>query len=343
MADRVKILLSHWDPYNFGDRAITFGALRALRESIPDADITVSLPAPEIERQNYNRYSVKVVKTPWLIGYGKTTNLFNKLFCFGMPALFLLLNCSLRRLLKLLNIPVKGGLQNYDLYIELGTDIHTRYAGRLAFYNSYLSILLFLILGKPYVMYAESFGPFKGRLDKYVTRYICNRAKLVTVRDGISLGYLKRIGVDNPSLHLTADPAFLFESHSSRERIKEILAAKGIGGENHRLVGLGLSSKIYRHSFPEIKGIEEKKKSYIKLMAALAEHVINTADATVILLPHVMSPGISDIPICEDVMNEIENRGRAVIIKAGDCRTVDELKGIIGNAGFLSAAVCIRR
>jgi len=300
-----NILVSHWDPYNFGDRAITIGSLNALRQLMPNVDITVSSPVPEIEQQSYRQYQATAIKTPWLIGYDKTTSLLNKIFCFGIPILFLILNCTLHRLLKPLNIPVKGKLQDYDLYIELGTDTHTRYAGSLAFYNSYLSILLFIIIKKPFVMYAESFGPFKGRLDKFVTRFICNRASLIMVRDEISLGYLRQIKVDNPNLHLTADPAFLFESHSRRERIYEILAGKNIGKDNRRIVGIGISSKISKHAFPEIKSIEEKREVYIELMARLADHIITTLDATVILVPHVVSPGISDVPVCEDVLKEV--------------------------------------
>ena len=63
-------------------------------------------------------------------------------------------------------------------------------------------------MGKPVMFYAQGMGPLRRPLSRWLVRLVANRAAYLTVRDEPSALLLKTIGVTNPRLEVTADPAF---------------------------------------------------------------------------------------------------------------------------------------
>ena len=63
-------------------------------------------------------------------------------------------------------------------------------------------------LGKPVMFYAQGMGPLKRKMSRILVRQVANRAAFLTVRDEPSAQLLRSIGVTNPHLEVTADPAF---------------------------------------------------------------------------------------------------------------------------------------
>ena len=86
---------------------------------------------------------------------------------------------------------------------------------------------------------AQTVGPFKSGLSKRVARFVFRRASLITLRDEISEGYLKELGIDGA--RLVADPAFLLEP-ASRARVDGILADEGASSHLGPFVGIGLAT-----------------------------------------------------------------------------------------------------
>ena len=62
--------------------------------------------------------------------------------------------------------------------------------------------------GKPVMFYAQGMGPLHRPISRLLVRLTANRAAFLTVRDEPSAQLLKAIGVTNPRLEVTADPAF---------------------------------------------------------------------------------------------------------------------------------------
>ena len=146
-----------------------------------------------------------------------------------------------------------------------------------------------MLLNKPVVICAESLGPFKNRWNLLVATFILNRAKLITVREELSLKYLQDIGVNKPPIHLTADVAFVLEP-SSKLRINEILKNEGIEG-SMPLIGVSVSKIISKYGFPELRRYEDKYDAYVKLMSKVIDYLMDTFNATIVFVPHVIGPG----------------------------------------------------
>lgn len=71
----------------------------------------------------------------------------------------------------------------------------------------YLSLLwLAQRMGCATMLYANSIGPIRGRINRRWTRRVLQGVDLITVRDQPSLQLLQELGVQKPTIRLTADP-----------------------------------------------------------------------------------------------------------------------------------------
>lgn len=77
-------------------------------------------------------------------------------------------------------------------------------------------------MGLKVMLYSNGVGPLQHEKNKQYTKKVLNKVDLITLRDETSLEELKKIGVTEPKIYLTADPAFTLEP-SSPERGKSIL------------------------------------------------------------------------------------------------------------------------
>lgn len=109
-----------------------------------------------------------------------------------------------RMSLKTLN----AALQNGDVLLSGGGSL-------LQDSTSVRSLLYYLWVchvamrqGVPVVFYAQGLGPLNHRVSRTSVRWIADRCALITVRDPASAELLKKIGVRNPNIEITADPAF---------------------------------------------------------------------------------------------------------------------------------------
>lgn len=103
---------------------------------------------------------------------------------------------------------VKATLRESDLLLSGGGSL-------LQDTTSVRSLLYYLWIarmarqgGKPVMFYAQGMGPLNRPISRLLVRHAANRAAYLTVRDEPSAQLLKAIGVTNPRLEVTADPAF---------------------------------------------------------------------------------------------------------------------------------------
>ena len=82
--------------------------------------------------------------------------------------------------------------------------------------------LLAKIYNKPLYIYANSIGPLKGKISKFITRYVLNKANIITVRDTASANLIKEINV-KVRPQITTDPAFALNiSNIKKNRLSNI-------------------------------------------------------------------------------------------------------------------------
>jgi len=189
------------------------------------------------------------------------------------------------------------------------------------------------MLGEKVAIYSQSIGPFK-KITMPLARLCLNRADLIVVRENVTKNYLKDIGVNNPSMYLAAEIAFLLEP-APRQKVREIILKENINAnkKNGPLIGIGASALIYR-------AFKSKNNVYVALMAKIADYLVEKLNAQVVFISHVIIPSkysyYDDRFVAEKIYQLARNKNRIKIIK-GDY-SPEELKGIIGRCDLFIGA-----
>lgn len=98
-----------------------------------------------------------------------------------------------------------------------GTLIHDATSSHSLYYYLFL-MKLAKKMGLKLVVYANGIGPFKEKNEKIAAK-ITSMADLITLRDELSLHELRRIGVENERVFVTADPAITLPACPEEETI----------------------------------------------------------------------------------------------------------------------------
>lgn len=313
-------LINCFSLLNKGDAAIFESTTKILDKIIPNTEFYLFSFNPEIDAKRCN------IKTFKNIGKFSISSITVSLKFF-----IYLGSCFIYRLLGWNIIPLNSGLQKYiesDIIVSQGSDILTTIYGTKPFIISLNSILFALILNKPVMIYANSIGPFEGRLNLLYAKFILNRVNLITVREKISEMYLHSIGINRAKIFLTADAAFLLDP-AQPQTINQIFLKEGIFLDNKPLIGISISQLISRYSRSE--NFAESYNTYIHLMADLVNYLTDKLEATVIFIPHVLGPDqeIDDRIIGNKIYEIVKKKNKVVPIN--NEYTPAELKGIIGK------------
>ena len=315
--------------YSKGGMAVVMGAVRCLRESMPDACITALCHHHKEDWDTLQdicrNQRVEIKKHPWFKEHGsKPLSLIHS----GVPALLTLLQCITGRAVNKLGLPPMGVFQRSDIILDLNIDALNDHYN--IFFPSWalFNILLGIISGKPVVVWAASIGSFDKRLTKLLARFVLNRVDMILAREEVTKEYLETLGVRKPRIYVTADHAFLMEP-ASQERINEILASEGISKSENPLVGISASQLIHRYTFPSIKDEEEKYQRYVEVMTGTIDYLVDKLNADVLLIPHSIVPTEDDRIISGRIHEQVKSKSKVKLI-TGEYMA-DELEGIIGE------------
>ncbi|GAA4819546.1 glycosyltransferase [Streptomyces ziwulingensis] len=126
--------------------------------------------------------------------------------------------------------------------------------------------------GTPVVLGPQSYGPFPTRVQRTLMRRVLRHARLVSVREDISVRRLEEIGVRGRHLERGIDSAFAFRGRSTRPWRTEL----GVAPEA-RLVLV-----TARQHLPAAQ-----QSAYESAMAATLGHLLAGPDCHVVLVPQV--------------------------------------------------------
>lgn len=248
---------------NKGSEAVIISSVELLRKLIPDSIFTSFLNCSESLSEKLNLRVIRIKTSPSLPRFfGEAKSSFNFLRCLIWAVINRYLHVNWTFLIK------NTRLKEYaaaDIIIHLGMDYYSDDVGTSTVLRHSRDIMLGILLKKPVVIWAESMGPFRGKLSKPTARFTLNRVDLITVRDSLSKAFLLETGVNKPPLYVTTDPAFLFVPATS-ERVKEIYSQEGIDINDKPIIGVNPS-----HSFiiPSEKRQKTRREGYIKAMSFL--------------------------------------------------------------------------
>lgn len=320
-------IVNHHSRLNRGTAAILNTRIKALKDQIPDAEFTVFTYnmdtdyAPELKdmpgiKIKFYDPILWIRKSPsWIAKTG--LNLVKLAF---YRSNFVHWNKN------------KNGIREYldaDLIVSTGGDVLTEDYGVRVFRNQCINLLIGVWFGKPIVIYGETIGPFKNALDVKMIRHLLNHSRLITLREEISAGIVKEIGITNVPTYTTADSAFLLEP-ANEDRIQRLLEIEGIRSRDTPLVGISASKVISRFGFRNAATREEKYRQYIEIMARMVDYLTEKLNSRVVFIPHVTEYWSSDDrKVAADIIASVKNPQKCVNITSD--YTAAELKGIIGT------------
>lgn len=179
---------------NNGDDTLLMAIVSELRAKKPDIDIVVLSKNPLETQRIYNVRSVS------------RENIF-----------------AILREIKNTKLLISGG----GTLIQDGTSTKS-----LLYYLWIIKIAH--LLGKKVMLYANGIGPLGSKYNRTLTRRILNKTDIITLRDKMSHDELLDIGVTEPQIYLTADPAFVLDE--TGEDAEKVMAENNIPTEKPLLL-----------------------------------------------------------------------------------------------------------
>jgi len=320
--------------WNKGSAAQVISTTETLRRLIPDANFTLISNSPELDSKLCAIHSIKVagpnVKNPFS-KHSRLLRLFRLSYYLFRCALWSALCKTKLNVKKLLDEEILTEYDKADIIIDLSGDTLSDKGTYSVF--SLFGTLIGILLKKKVTIYSQSIGPFK-KITVPLARFCLNRANLIVVRENVTKDYLKDICVNNPSVYLAADIAFLLEP-APPEKVREVISKEIIktNKKNGPLIGIGASALVCR-------SFKSKNNVHVALMAKIADYLVEKLNAQVVFISHVIVPpkygSHDDRFVAEKIYQLARNKNRIKIMK-GDY-SPEELKGIIGQCDLFIGA-----
>jgi len=244
---------------NSGDDALLLSIINGIKEKYFDANITVLSRKPEKTNKTYSLVNVNAINR---------YNIF-----------------SLISSIKKCDVLISGG----------GTLIQDATSTKSLLY--YLGVIkLAQIFRKKVMVYANGIGPLTSFKNIEITKKILNNVDVITLRDEKSYEELKHIGVTEPKIELTADPAFLLKQNENGAKILETYSVPS-------------DKKLMCVSVREWKN---SPKNFTDIMAEFCDLVYEKFDIYTILLPMQES---RDFAISSEIKEKMKNKSTIIAQK----------------------------
>lgn len=265
----MKVIVTNTALLNTGDAAIMLGTCAILRQALgEELQITIRDQQPEIVGARYGEFTAgpllydRVVA--WKGSRGSKRGIL-QLLCAAM-----LWRYGLRAVAaRLLPPQLVGDLEEFaaaDLVVSAGGTYlvpHYRISPKL------LDLLVARCLGRPYVLFTQSLGPFPPGRQRWLLRHVLGRALLVMVRDERSHRHLVELGIDPGQIVECADAAFALPEPARPP------VAHGTAPQ------IAVSVRDWPHFEASA---EDGMERYLDAVAALVRHLVERHDARVTFL-----------------------------------------------------------
>lgn len=330
----VKIVIPEMIPsQNKGEAAILAGMIETFR-CLGNTELTLFSTTLKEDRERYKKYGIKIVAYEKNRLMDSRIRLLRRIGDIYTVIRFficgLMFRFKIKRPLGWFCNECWKALLDSDLIIMGHDNIMVN-----GIWIRGLAILLFTkISNKRIAVYETSIGPVQNSIIKLLTKYCLNKVDLVTVREPISYEYVKKLGIRNTKVFLTADTAFLLKPISKKE-VLEIFSKEGIDHKKP-IIGVTVTKFIADHALTNTnKDKEIKYEKFIKIIADTLDHLIESFGITIIFIPHSVGPTKKhdDRIIARDIINLIKNKSMVRNIEKE--YSPEELKGIIGQCDLL--------
>lgn len=227
------LIVNHYCCLNKGDASVLESTIESLSRVFASVKFTILSAYPQIDSTRIS--GARFLKT--IPGPSPKLGRFTTVFFMLQGILWTILKrnkIDMKILVRKEILDVLKAYEEADIVLGRGTDDLTDIYGAPTFFKTIYELLIGVLLGKPVIIFGQSIGPFrtdfKGRVYRQVTKNVLNRTQTIMVRDEISAQFLREIGVDKPTIHITADSSFLLKAIPP-DQAKNILSREGVHGK----------------------------------------------------------------------------------------------------------------
>lgn len=293
---------------NKGAVAMSKVVFSGLRDRYKNAHFIFATPFPKLDRKYCDRNNITIIerKSQPLKSFYEA---FLALFVFILGKIGLKVNVA-----SITKDQILATIQNASVVVDISGDIISDDYGKRTSIGALLSIAICKMLGKKYIIFPQSIGPFSG-ISAVFARVILSKVDLIMAREKITYKILENLGVKN--CKLVPDLAFLLESKIPME--VEKITKPG----NKRIVGVNLNYLIDKRD-------KESKNAYFEKKVELISYIKKHYHPILFFIPHVINPlsGEDDIRLIKEIK---KLHLKDVFYFDQRDYSVEEIKGIIGK------------
>lgn len=204
---RHNLLISGYYGFgNIGDEAILDTMVKRIQGAVPEAGITVLSANPERTRALYGIQAVERARP----------------------------------------LKVLKAVWSCDTLISGGGSLIQDVTGRLSIHYYLMILMAASLLGKKVMVYSQGIGPIRKPVNRILTKWILNRANVITVREENSKTDLVHMGLRPERIFVTADPVIDMVCPGKALGEKLLTAAGMSEKTTEKRVAFALRSKDFR-------------------------------------------------------------------------------------------------
>lgn len=212
-------------------------------------------------------------------------------------------------------LDILSAIKDSDLFLSGGGSLLQDVTSKRSLLYYLFIIFLGNLFSSKVMLYAQGIGPINSVFMRKLTKYVCSKADLITVRDKDSLYEIKRIGIPAGKVELTAD-AVLTLPREKKDVGKKILEKYGVPDDKVLI------------AFAVRKWQEDD--AYLLELAKAADVLAGAQNAHIVLVP-LQYP--VDVNACERVADFMADKSIATVLDM-NCST-EEYLSIMGNFDLL--------
>lgn len=337
---KVCLLGASFATDNMGVGAITAGAIQCILHRLPEAEI-VLLDYGKKEITYDFPFRGKIVPIQMInMRFSKRVYLKNNIA-------FLILIAFILKLIPFQNVKTGIIIRNICLQHLHEADIIAAIAAGDSFSDIYglgrlfyvaLPQLLVLFMGRELFLLPQTLGPFRGRIARFIAKYIIGHARMAYSRDFIGqkwIGEFLGSRLLAEKVRFCYDVGFVLEPIPPEKiDVGDLLAKKK---ENCCVVGMNISGLLFMGGYTR-KNMFGLKIEYRELVYDILDLLMRKPEVVVLLVPHVFGPpenSESDAVVCERIYNDqvmAPYKSRLFLVKGE--HNQNTIKYVIGLCDF---------
>lgn len=310
------LIINLHSSFNAGDAALALTTIEQLSDSFPGSQITLSMNDPSSHPGEESTVGSFMYWYQTISEDGAIKRDLAALVQLGLSSLATIL---FYRLFKRANFFQISPRQKMFLQAYLDSDLVVSAPGNflyssgkfgIALLTAVYSMALAIFARKPLYLFPQSIGPFRHAWERALVKYVISRARIIMVREPVSMQQLNTYGVKHPRCYQIPDLAFSF-SGASYSQVWQWLASHGVNIDQDRpLMGITAINWVAQTSS------FTKQTQYETAIIETARHFIRSMRGKVILFTQVYgsTPAADDRIPTRRIAERLQEVGNRVVL-----------------------------